>query len=209
MSLGTRLKAARKAKGLAQEALAKLLGVSRPTVDNWEKDVHRPTAKQIPKLAKTLSLQPSDFNIYGSGGVVPSDPKRKPVPVALIEWSDLRLINAGKLNMATMRRGRLVEANPGTSPDAVAMQVNDNSMEPTFHSGERIIICPAARPQENACVIVRLASGEHILRHYIPRRGGAYDLVAENPDFPTMTINAAARAEIIGVVVEHHRVLNR
>mgnify|MGYP001561535558 CR=1 FL=1 len=207
MSLGTSLQAARKAKGLGRDALAKIMGVSRQTVDNWEKDKHRPTQKQIPKLTKALGLQPSDFNIYGSGGVMPADPKKRPALVPLIDWTDLQFIRAGKLNMAGIRRSRLIEASPDISPEAVALEVIDNSMEPTFRIGERIFICPAdpGHLQEDDCVVARLDSGEHVLRHIVPRRSGAYDLVAENPDYRTLTVNAATHAEIVGVVVEHHR----
>jgi SOS-response transcriptional repressor LexA len=85
------------------------------------------------------------------------------------------------------------------------MHVDDDSMEPTFRCGERIYLDPARSPQENDYVIARLESGDHLLRRYVVRRNGAFDLVAENPDFHTLTVNSTVRAEIIGVVVEHHR----
>jgi SOS-response transcriptional repressor LexA len=205
MSLGENIRAARAARGWSKERLGKELGVSRQTVENWENGTHTPTRKYVPKLISVLGMQKADFNIYGTGGVAPVDPKKRPALVPLIDWSDLRLINAGKLSMASLRKPRLVEANPATAPGAVALQVNDDSMEPTFKSGELIIVDPSSNPQENDCVVARLDSGEHILRHYKERRAGAFDLVAENPDFPTLTVNSAQRADIVGVVVEHHR----
>jgi SOS-response transcriptional repressor LexA len=202
MSVGSRIRTARVAKGLSPAALGKLVGVSRTTVENWEKDKHSPTKKQIPKLMNALQMRASDFNPYGAGGVSPLDPTRKLVLVPLIEWSDLKLVQAGRLNMAGVRKPRLVEA---AIPDTAAMHVDDDSMEPTFRCGERIYLDPARSPQENDYVIARLESGDHLLRRYVVRRNGAFDLVAENPDFHTLTVNSTVRAEIIGVVVEHHR----
>lgn len=207
MSVGSRIRKAREAKGLSPANLGKAIGVSRTTIENWEKDTHHPTPKQVPKLISALGMRPSEFNRYGAGGVGPVGPTaKKQVLVPLIAWSDLRLIQAGKLSMAGVRKPRLVEA---AAAESVALQVNDNSMEPTFREGERVFIDPGINPQENDYVVARLASGEHLLRRYLLRRSGAFDLVAENPDFQTLTVNSAVRAEIVGVVVEHHRNLKR
>lgn len=202
MSVGARIKKAREALGLSPTKLGERIGVSRTTIENWEQDRHSPTKKQIPKLISALNMRASDFNPYGGGGVVPVDPTRKLVLVPLIEWADLKLVQAGKINMAGIRKPRLVEA---ANADTVALQVADQSMEPTFCQGERIFFDPARSPQESDFVIARLQSGEHVLRRYVGRRAGAFDLVAENPDYATLTVNHSRRAEIVGVVVEHHR----
>ena len=186
--------------------LAKEIGVSRTTVENWEKDKHLPTKKRVPLLMKALDLPLHAFNPY-SGGVIAADP-RKTKLVALIEWSDLHLLAAGT-SMLAARKATPVQADPGHSPRAVALRVQDSSMEPTFRVDELIIIDPAVSPQANDAVAVRLASGEHALRLYVPRRNGAFDLVAENPDYATITVNNRTPVEIVGVVVEHHRKLRR
>lgn len=50
------LEKARKEKGLSQEYVARQLGVSRATVDNWEKGITKPTLPMAVKLAEILGV---------------------------------------------------------------------------------------------------------------------------------------------------------
>jgi transcriptional regulator with XRE-family HTH domain len=56
LTIGQRIRAARKALNLNQEALATRLGVSQPTVANWEADVHNPRQLMLAKLAEALDV---------------------------------------------------------------------------------------------------------------------------------------------------------
>lgn len=108
--------------------------------------------------------------------------------------------------MAAVPRPKLVEAS-GEMPDAcVALRVEDNSMEDTFHTGELIYVELGASPQDKEYVIAKVGDGTHVLRRYIDRQNGVFDLQAENAAlFPTLTSNKASAAEVIGVVIEHHK----
>ncbi len=55
-SIGRRIRWARKAQDLNQEALAHRLGVTQPTVANWEADVHNPRQLMLAKLAEALDV---------------------------------------------------------------------------------------------------------------------------------------------------------
>lgn len=50
------LETARKEKGLSQEYIARQLGVTRATIDNWEKGVTKPTLPMAAKLAAVLDI---------------------------------------------------------------------------------------------------------------------------------------------------------
>lgn len=50
------LEKARKEHGYSQEYIARQLGVSRATVDNWEKGVTTPTLPMAAKLAEVLEI---------------------------------------------------------------------------------------------------------------------------------------------------------
>ncbi len=57
---------------------------------------------------------------------------------------------------------------------------------------------------------MRLADGEHLFRRYRARgksdgRPAAYDLVAENPAWKTVSVTVADKAAILGTMVEHRR----
>jgi SOS-response transcriptional repressor LexA len=92
-------------------------------------------------------------------------------------------------------------------PEArVALRVNETAMEPTFRKGEVIILEIGREARNGDVVVVRWADGTNGLRTYRRWRNGTYDLVPENSqEFQKVTVNANNSAEIVGVVVEHHR----
>lgn len=50
------LEKARKDKGFSQEFVARQLGVSRATIDNWERGTTKPTLPMAAKLAELLDV---------------------------------------------------------------------------------------------------------------------------------------------------------
>lgn len=56
-SLGPDLKAWRTAAGLTQDAVAKQLGVSRPTITQWERGTYRPSREHLAKLDQLYGAQ--------------------------------------------------------------------------------------------------------------------------------------------------------
>jgi transcriptional regulator with XRE-family HTH domain len=56
MSIGENLKKARKARGLSQEQLAKLLNVSSVTISRYENNFRSPDSDMLRKLADALSV---------------------------------------------------------------------------------------------------------------------------------------------------------
>jgi len=55
------LKLLRRRKGLTQEDLARLLGVSRITVARWETGQRFPTTEQLMRLSKVLGVSPEEL----------------------------------------------------------------------------------------------------------------------------------------------------
>ena len=56
--IGDRIKAARLAKGMSGDDLARAIGVSRQTVSNWERGVYTPSSDNIFALSKVLGVAP-------------------------------------------------------------------------------------------------------------------------------------------------------
>lgn len=56
MTLGERISYSRKKKGLSQEELAKLIGLSRQFVGHMETDIKKPSLETLIKLAKILEV---------------------------------------------------------------------------------------------------------------------------------------------------------
>ena len=55
-TVGKRIREARKARGLSQEKLSEILGVSFQAVSSWETGRFIPDAEHLPTLAKELDL---------------------------------------------------------------------------------------------------------------------------------------------------------
>ncbi len=55
-SIGERIRAARRSRGISQSELAQRVGVSQPAIANWETGVHDPRHVILGKLAETLHI---------------------------------------------------------------------------------------------------------------------------------------------------------
>lgn len=56
MPFGSRIRAARKSKGLRQEELANLIGVSTSSVTRWENDEREPTVSFVKLISERLEV---------------------------------------------------------------------------------------------------------------------------------------------------------
>ena len=79
-SIGNRISKYRKAKGLTQEALANLMGVSAQAVSKWETDASCPDITALPQLCKILGIT-TDELLTGNCSEVKMVPpaERKPM----------------------------------------------------------------------------------------------------------------------------------
>lgn len=64
MSLGNNLYNARRKKGLSQETVAEILGLSRQTVSKWETDETLPNVFQAKEMARLYELSLDDLMEY-------------------------------------------------------------------------------------------------------------------------------------------------
>lgn len=212
MTVGERIRAAREKLGLTQVQLAKKVGVSRGAIYQWETDTTQQIRRdKVPRLAAVLGIDVTALSPFGGGGVSPVDRANKPNYVVLLSWSDLEAIGVGgRMKMSALKKPGYIEVDVDISPEAKALKIEDNSMEPGFSKRDIIILDPHIEPREGDHVLVRLQqTGEHLFRRYVERVRGAYDLLAENPDYPTVTINAKFPAEVMGVLVEHRKKRHR
>ena len=73
LSFGARLRELRKARGMSIEGLAKLVGVTKLSVLNWEKDKASPRAESTAALAEVLRVTPEEL----AGHAAPPEPERR------------------------------------------------------------------------------------------------------------------------------------
>lgn len=59
--IGIKIRQARKAKGMKQADLAKLIGISNTTISGWENGTSRPDVDMLEKLCGALDVSPNYF----------------------------------------------------------------------------------------------------------------------------------------------------
>lgn len=95
-----RIKLARDNLDLTQKELAKIMGVSQPTVSLWEKGEQDPTLQNVHELCKHLKTNPSYLMGYSSDSTMQVNLNPEAMNIAL-RWNSLgkrgRKIVDGKL----------------------------------------------------------------------------------------------------------------
>jgi len=65
VSIGSRIRTARKAKGMTQKELSTMASVSATSIVYWERDEIEPKSKNLASLARALNVAP-DFLVHGA-----------------------------------------------------------------------------------------------------------------------------------------------
>ncbi|MEO0399260.1 MAG: helix-turn-helix transcriptional regulator [Pseudomonadota bacterium] len=109
-SIGERIRTARKDLGLNQAGLARRVGVSQPSVANWESGMHDPRRLMITKIAAVLGVSP-DWLAGGARSHLEEDkhPAAAYLRRNLIHTPIISLANAG-----------VFLTNPNADPHTVA-----------------------------------------------------------------------------------------
>lgn len=208
MSVADQIKKGREAVGWSQQRLADELGVTRPTISQWESPATTPKLKKhhILELSRLLNRPPSAFSLFGGDTVTTTDDMRKH-SIILLRWDELQHVKEGKVLREAVKKPLHLEVSKEISKKAIGLTIEDDSMLPEFYPGEEIIIDPEIKPEdERDYVVVRLHTGEHLFRRYRPRSTqAAFDLVAENADWDTVSVTPRTPATILGTMVEHRK----
>jgi phage repressor protein C with HTH and peptisase S24 domain len=85
-------------------------------------------------------------------------------------------------------------------PNAYALEISGDSMEPVFRDGDVVIVSPGAPVRRGDRVIVRTRAGEVMVKELTRRSARRVELLSLNPAFPSYTFELDELAWI-------HRVL--
>lgn len=167
-TIGSRIRAARKAAGLSQQQVAKHFGISRVSVTQWEGDITQPDIAKIEPLATLLNTT-STWLLKRDG----SDPKAKN-PATATAFKPR--ITAGKELISQERSLPLYSAARGgdghiiVSFEAIdylkmptilqgvrggyGLLITGESMTPAYWSGDMALINPNLPPQRDTDVVL-------------------------------------------------------
>ena len=171
-SIGSRIRLARKKLGLNQADLAKRLGVSQPTVANWESAVHDPRQLMLARIAEALEVK---VGWLSGGERAPADTGKHPadaylrrglfhVPVISMEDA-ASLLDAQDANIHEMAIDYIVVTASGNRMFALFSQ--DDAMSLLFPGNTLVVVDYSRRsPSDGEIVLVRMDDGVPLLRRW-------------------------------------------
>lgn len=208
MSLSARITTARQKKGLSQEALGKVLGVSRAAVAQWEGGQTVPAAERLIDLADKLGVR-FEWLYWGREPMEGLEPGAVPPGYAWVSsLASASLTEVGELSLskgaAILMPLDLIEAELRGSPDDFAvMPMSGQAMEPLLPAGTMLLI-DFRQTKPSSAGIFALWDGSGLAVQWVRRVPGSKPpmlrLASENPRFAATDIEPAA-VRIVGRLV--------
>ncbi|MFZ5616208.1 MAG: helix-turn-helix domain-containing protein [Pseudomonadota bacterium] len=191
LSIGERIKTARKSAGVSQVDLAKKVGVTQPAVANWESGVHDPRRLMLAKIAEALQVSP-DWLASGARSPVEADKHpaaayiRRPIQhTPVISFADAaRLLDDPEADP----HGVAEDYIPVTSgaEKLFALFVDDEAVDLAFPKDTLVVIDYADRKPVDGVFGLFVCDGAPIIRRWRenpPRLEPASSSAAYGPIF--------------------------
>lgn len=175
----------RKRKGIQQKELAITVGVSRPTVSEWEQNKKDPSGERLKRLSEFFGVD--ELVILGKGVV---DLTRDAIPdfirISRNAVPVIGQIACGEPITAEQNVEGFADLPEGVHAD-FALRCNGDSMAPTFLDGDLVLIKQRADVADGQIAVV-LHDREATLKR-VYHRPGSLLLVADNPAYQPISIS--------------------
>ncbi|MBI1208466.1 MAG: helix-turn-helix transcriptional regulator [Azospirillum sp.] len=190
------------AKGLSPSGLARLAGLD-PTTFNKSKratgegKLRWPSTESLAKVLEATNTELPEFvgliGDHRAGGMV----QRVPV-IGYAQAGD-----SGYFDDAGYPVGsgwdELLFPNLG-DPNAYALEVNGDSMEPVYRDGDTVIVSPSASLRRGDRVVVKTTAGEVLAKQLLRESATRIELKSVNPLHPDRVIPRAEVAWIARII---------
>lgn len=201
MSLGARIREARRAARLSQAQVGAALGISSQAVSQWENDIFVPATERLIAFASltgvafawlatgvrtNATLAEGGGGAHWRGRIVPS-----------VEYERVGEFLADQYYPDTSARSHFP-----CGPRSFQTLADDRSNEPEVRVGDGLVIDRDLMPTPGDIIMIRV-DGEYLLRRYRPRADHV-ELAPHNPDWPTIRVSTIDGL-LIGVVTEVSR----
>ncbi len=188
------LKQARKAKGLTQTEVAKIIGITQNGYSYWETGKSKIDNEQLKKLAELFDVS-TDY-LIGNDDV----PKRNFIPV-------LGNVSAGiPIEAITdIIDYEEIDADMASSGEYFGLRIRGSSMEPKMSDGD-VVIVRKQNDAETGNIVVALVNGESATVKKIKYERDGVALIPLNPAYDIQFYSAdeveQLPVRVIGRVVE-------
>lgn len=207
MRIGDLIRQRRAALRMSQAELARLVGVSRAAVGQWETHITAPTRRHIPEVARALQLELGALLPFALQSVELVDRSAALRKVPMMGWDAFVAGDGGVGDLPQ------VSVGADTPSDAVALRVVDHAMAPEIAEGDLIVVSRSVQPLDGDVVIAQVA-GAGLLRRYHARGADStgrlvFDLLSTSADFPTITCNSSNDHKVLATLVGHWKMRRR
>lgn len=180
MTVGERIKAARKQKGLTQKELAEILNIAFPNISQYERGERNPKLSTLQRIADALEipvdmLLPDEVLQSSAQTPPPSSKDGRWIPV-------LGKVSAGIPLDAIEEIIDYEEIPNAQIGDFFALRIKGNSMEPRIKNGDNVIVHKQATA-ENGDIVVALINGEEATVKQFIKHDNGISLVPSNPAY--------------------------
>ena len=195
MSVHTLIRTGRERMRLTEEAFGELCGVTRGTVQQWERvGGTAPNRKRQPMVAQVLGLTVSQL-MSGDADTTPGPNIGGVVPILSSVQAGQFKEHVDNFHPGDGEQEEIATAVP-VKRHTFALRVHGDSMEPDFTEGMVLIIEPEMDPNPNDFVIAKNGDGETTFKQLV-KDGGDWYLKPLNDRYP---IKLLGKCLIVGVV---------
>ncbi len=200
--LGQRIKEARTKAGLSQEALADKLNIARRTVLEYEKGLSDPKVSTLQRIAEICGVDSAWLltgnKAQGTTGyyVPPSDTETYPVQrLSLHASAGTGIQNEEVEVLETVQIPRFFFRTPQNPDHLKLITVVGDSMEPTLHDGDHILIDTSATATIDGIYAV-IIGDEIFVKRLQFRLDGTVKIISDNPAYEPQLYDPREQGDI-------------
>lgn len=207
MSIRQNIIKLRQQYNITQEELARIAGVSRGAVSQWEGGFSEPRMGAIQKIADHFSILKSNLIEDDGMNFSRTSPTKLPISgsTATLPLRTLGKVHAGVMDdddMCDDEEIQVPEAVVQMHPSAFVLRVEGDCMNKIIPEGCHVAVDASATPQNGSIVVVENEQYEHIMRKYY--RGSS--IIVLSPDsfneaYKDIVISGDETLNLVGVVV--------
>lgn len=173
-----RIKLLREARNIDQKVLAIDLGVSQPTISDWENGKKQPSSKSAAKIADY-------FNVSIDYLLGRDDDPRSRIEKKGVKIPVLGRVAAGIPITAVeeVLDYEEIEESLAKTGDFYGLQIRGTSMEPKFSEGD-VVIVRQQNDVESGEIAIVLVNGDDATCKRVVKHENGLSLISLNPSFP-------------------------
>lgn len=207
MSIRQNIIKLRQQHNITQEELAKIAGVSRGAVSQWEGGFSEPRMGAIQKIADYFNILKSNLIEDDGMNFSRTDPAKLPVrgSTATLPLRTLGKVHAGVMDdddACDDEEIQVPERVVLAYPDAFLLRVEGNCMDRVIPEGSHVVVVPHKEPTNGSIVVIRDDTYEAIMRRYY--KGSSALMLSPDSyeeEYQDIIVHDGQEITLIGVVV--------